>query len=684
MGGAIRRRRQQTPEQIARVRRTHVAWLAMVVFLVFAASLGGGFVWTDREDLLQGAHRLTDLEDVRDALLSTRADYRARVLGGQADSGSGSWQPLTLLSNSVSWALWGDCAFCFHLENLLLHLLTVVGLYALGRHLLSQRRHGPRLAGWAAALYALHPATVSTVAWIGGRPYLLATALMIWGLVAFSRLQATSNSHHRQLRRWLAATTILATLAMLAHETAYLMPVLALLIAAAASRERNRPAFSGIAWPRLLALGLIVVVLLSILGYRSLVMGGIQFSGTYPSSNLFDNIGTALRHFWYLLEQTVLPAEPAISDVWPVTQGWGVKESAALLGLLALIAGTAFALTIGHPAAVGVAWFLICIVPGVGVFPSDHYHNSHTLYLATWGLAFAFVQGIYRLWRPVGRQLMPGSEGLVLVPMLLVLGLISTFSSVRWWDHKRLFESEVATDPYYMEGRLELAKAALEERNPGGALNHLMAAFEAAQDKAFTGYWSPLQAYVLLGRAYHELGQHSEAAASLGSALEIEPEHPEAVYRLGLAQLALGNLEQAEQVLRAAATASRPNPDAAAALGVVLALRGQFAEAEPLLQQALQGGTGEQHRVHGAMALVLVAQERLADAAAALQAALAVKEDAEQRARLAWVLWQLGQHARAREEFNVALQTDESGNAYIDWVGTQIRLDGTVPVTPAE
>ena len=41
-----------------------------------------------------------------------------------------------------------------------------------------------RIAAWGAAIYAVHPATVTTVAWIGGRSELLAAAFAIWCLVS--------------------------------------------------------------------------------------------------------------------------------------------------------------------------------------------------------------------------------------------------------------------------------------------------------------------------------------------------------------------------------------------------------------------------------------------------------------------------------------------------------------------
>jgi Flp pilus assembly protein TadD len=678
------RNRNRSPEQVARTRRIHLLWLSLVVFLVFAASLGGGFVWSDREDILGGAHRLTGSEDVYRALVQTRDAYRARESGALELEPEGSWQPLTLLSNSLSWGLWGDCASCFHLENLLFHLLTAIGLYALGRHLLAHRRNGHRLAAWSAALFAVHPATVSSVAWIGGRPYLLASLLMVLSLVAFSRLQATTNAYHRHLRRWLIAAPGLAVLAALAHETAFLLPLLALLVASAASRERGRSALTGIAPVRLASLGLIVAALLLVVAYRTLVMGGIGFSGSYPTDSFAGNLGTGLRHFWYLVDQTLLPTEPVVSDAWPVTLSWGATEVLALLGLLLVLGATGYGLYLGHPAAVGTAWFLLAIVPGVGLFPSDHYHNSHTLYLATWGLTFAFVVGVYQLWRPVGRQLMPGSEGLIMIPVVLLLGLLSAFSTVRWWDHDRLFEGEIATDPHYMEGRLELAKSALARGDAGSAVNHLMAAFEAAQDKQFTGYWRPAEGYLLLGTAYMRLDRHTEAANSFNSALELAPGKVEIQHGLALAQIALGNLNEAEALLRTLASGdSALAATAGGDLGAVLAMRGQTTEAEPLLLTALQSPGGDRFLLHRAMARVHIDLGRYQAALNELESALEVREDAEERARLAWVAWHLGERERAEREINLALQTDESENAYVSRVWREIGEAGKTSAGPS-
>lgn len=667
-----RHRNRQTPEQQSRSRRKHIIWLSLLVLIVYASALGGDFVWSDREDLLQGEYRITSLADLGLALSASDEAYRLRDSRGAGAPSVGSWQPLTIISNSLSWALWRDCAFCFHLENILLHALVVIGLYALGRHLLSRRRHGNRVAAWAAAVYAVHPATVPSVAWIGGRNYLLAALFSVWSLVIFTRLQATTKSHQGHVNRWLGILALGTLAAMLADGMAYMLPLVALLVAAYESGERGRTALKGISPVRLRALILVVAVLVLLLIYRSLMLGGLGLGENHPSISEFKNIGTALRHFWGLVELAMLPSEPIISDAWRITLRWGTGEVAALLGLLLVVAATLTGLRFRHPAAFGTAWFLLWLVPGVGIFPGDHYHNSQAVYLALWGLVFALVFALFRLWRPVGRQLMPGSEAVVFVPLILVLGVITGFSNARWWSHTGLFESEIASDPHYIEGRVELAKVALERQQPAAALNHMLAAIEASNDTQYAGYWPASQGYRLLGQAQWELELYEDAKGSFHAALEAAPGDARSLHWLGVAQLSTQDFGAAESSFRQALDARPAFADAEADLGVALAAQDRFVEAHPLLAQAIQRGLGNPRR-YKALARTMIDAGDYEGAAQQLSLSLALREEPTERARLAWVSWKLGRGEQARGHLDMALQSEEQTSEYVEWVRVQLQ-----------
>ena len=137
-----RKRQRETPQQIARTRRRHIWALVALSLLVYVSALPGEFVWTDHQDILQGEYRLTDWNDVGDALTLPASQYRARFDGAAPDLQKGAWQPAAILSNTLSWWLWGDCKVCWHLETLLWHLLVVIGLYVVGRQVLAQQRLG--------------------------------------------------------------------------------------------------------------------------------------------------------------------------------------------------------------------------------------------------------------------------------------------------------------------------------------------------------------------------------------------------------------------------------------------------------------------------------------------------------------------------------------------------------------
>jgi tetratricopeptide (TPR) repeat protein len=672
MPGKRRKSRRKTPEQLALTRKLHLIGLSLLVVLVFASSLLGSFVWTDHDDILKGGYRITSLDDLHAVVTTTRDAYRLRIDGASADPTSGNWQPVVALSNSLSWGIWGECAFCFHLENLLLHLLTVIGVYALARHLLAQRRHGHRIALWSAALFAVHPATVTSVAWIGGRSYLLAGVFAVWSLVLFTRLQATTKSQREHTRRWLVLSTLTAMAAYLSNEMTFVLPLAAFMVAAFESRERGRHFAGGISPLRLQGIALISGALLLVLLYRSFVIGGIQAAGDYPSASTLDNIGTALRHFWYLFESAAVPGEPVLSDAWKISHGWGSTEVAALLGMLVLLVLIGLGLRINHPSAFGVAWFVIWIVPGAGFFPSDHYHNPHALYLASWGLALAFGYGLFVLWRPLGRQLLPGSEAVVYAPLILVLGVMTALSNARWWDNSGLFEAEIAHDPYYIEGRLELADVALTKGDAEAALNHVLTAIEAARNDAYTGYWSPRDGFLLLGRAQRDLGLYHESAGSLKLALEERPGDARVLYHLGVTHIALDEHEEAETALREALRSQPELSEARADLGVAFSGQGRFADAEPLLREAIAQGKGNQRR-HRALALSLIERGDLAAAAEQLEAALMIKETVDERARLAWISWRLGNTDKAYQDLNMAMQMEETMSPYLEWVQQQFN-----------
>jgi predicted negative regulator of RcsB-dependent stress response len=89
------------------------------------------------------------------------------------------------------------------------------------------------------------------------------------------------------------------------------------------------------------------------------------------------------------------------------------------------------------------------------------------------------------------------------------------------------------------------------------------------------------------------------------------------------------------------------------------------------LSSALDQGLGTFER-HTAMAQTMIDAGELSEAADQLEAALALRESADERARLAWVSWRLGRTDKAMSDLNMALQFEETSSDYVEQVRREI------------
>jgi hypothetical protein len=89
-------------------------------------------------------------------------------------------------------SLFGLWAGGHHIGNVLLHAVNAVLVLALGRQL----GLGPPAALVVAAVFAVHPAQVESVAWVSERKTVLSMCFMLLSLLAYLRWQAASRGRH--------------------------------------------------------------------------------------------------------------------------------------------------------------------------------------------------------------------------------------------------------------------------------------------------------------------------------------------------------------------------------------------------------------------------------------------------------------------------------------------------------
>jgi protein O-mannosyl-transferase len=182
--------------------------LAMATFALYLPSLQNGFInYDDPAYVTKNLHVQQGI-----TLESISWAFRATV--------EANWHPLTWISHMVDFQLFQLNPGGHHLTNLLLHILNVVLLFLLLRNATG---HIWRSA-FVAALFALHPLNVESVAWIAQRKSLLCTLCMFLAIWAYYRYV-----HRPNLLRYTAVAGFL-TLALMAKPMVVTLPFVLLLL----------------------------------------------------------------------------------------------------------------------------------------------------------------------------------------------------------------------------------------------------------------------------------------------------------------------------------------------------------------------------------------------------------------------------------------------------------------------
>lgn len=145
----------------------YLAPALLLLFTVFGQTLGFDFVnWDDDVNVLEN-HAVTTID--------WRAIWTETVIG--------NYNPLSISTFALEYALVGESARLYHFNNLLLHAVCVALVYVLGRRL----RLTPPAAGLLAALFAIHPMRVESVAWVTERKDVLFGAFYFGALLVYER-----------------------------------------------------------------------------------------------------------------------------------------------------------------------------------------------------------------------------------------------------------------------------------------------------------------------------------------------------------------------------------------------------------------------------------------------------------------------------------------------------------------
>jgi hypothetical protein len=451
-----------------------------------------------------------------------------------------NWFPLTWISFEMDATLYGQGAAGYHRTNVLLHTAAVVLLFLA----LDRMTNAPWRCAVVAALFAVHPLRVESVAWVAERKDVLYALFWMLSLLAYAWYTSRPT-----WSRYLAVLVSFALGLMSKPMTVTLPAVLLLLDWWPLGR------LNGVSRRTLVRLGLekapffllaAGVVLLTLRSQNPLV----RTLEEYP---LGVRVSNAVVSYVRYLALLVWPADLAVFYPHPgrSLSWWYVTGCACIL--LALTAAAVRLARLCPYFLVGWLWFLGTLVPTIGLVQLTNQAMANRFtYIPSVGVLLAVVWGIADL---AGRRarLAAGAVAVVAVGACIP----ATWMQLSYWRSNRSLWTRAleVTGDVNPTAHNHLGGVLLEEGDLDGAEAHFVAA--TRQEPTYT------QAWYNLGLIHARRKRPDLAVPCFEAAVRSNPGHASALHALGLALEMSGRSEEARAcfareraVLAAGATAA--------------------------------------------------------------------------------------------------------------------------------
>jgi protein O-mannosyl-transferase len=495
---------------------------------------------------------------------------------------SSNWHPLTWISHMLDCELYGLQPAGHHATNLFFHVVNTLLLFLA----LKRMTGAVWRSAFVAALFALHPFHVESVAWVAERKDVLSTFLLLLTILAYARYVAQPR-----LARYLLVALLFA-LGLMAKPMLVTLPCLLLLLDFWPLR-RPPPT-------------------VKVFGHEISIRepsGDQPAAGTPPGRLVLEKLpllalscASSAVTLWAQTESIVvnLPitmraanavlscARYVAKTIWPVHLyvNYPYPRTLSILHLMvaAVLLGSASVLAIQHARArpyllTGWFWFLVALLPVIGLLQvgfqslADRY-----TYIPLIGLFIVLAWGGYDLaerWRlpPVAI----GAAGVLVLGACIPL----TIAQVSCWNNSvTLFEHALRFDRNNFIAQYNLAVTLMEQGKLDAAGGHFAAAAKVIPSYA--------QAHSSLGQVLIGQGRFEEAIDPYRTALRYNPKLAGAHYGLGVALHHRGGTAEATEHLMTAIELAPDFWEARDELGLVLAEEGRSADAVGHLSEAVR------------------------------------------------------------------------------------------------
>ena len=480
--------------------------LIAAVFLVYQPAWQGGFIWDDSGHV------------TRPELRSWYGLFRIWFDLGATQQ----YYPLLHSAFWVQYWLWGDATLGYHLVNILLHAMAAVMVA-----LILRRLEIPG-AFLAAAIFALHPVHVESVAWITELKNTLSAVFYLGSAMVYLRFD---QQRRTPLYLWALGLFVLGLLSKTVTAT---LPAALLVIF---WWQRGRLSWRKDVLPLLpfFLLGAAAGIFTAWVERTLIGAQGSEFA--IPA---LERILIAGKAIWFYLGKLFWPAN--LIFIYP---RWVTSQAAAWQYLFP---AAAFALVVAlwalrrrwrGPLA-GLLFFVGTLFPVLGFFNVYPFIYSfvadHFQYLASLGIITLVAAGIAMLLKRLQLWRRPAGYA-ICVLLLLTLATLTWRQSRMYTDIMTLYQTTIDLNP----------TCSMAYNNRGIIYNDLGNYKQAIEDYGRAIEINPgfAEFYINRGVAYYFLGNYKQAIEDYGRAIEIKPGNAQAYNNRGNAHARLGNYKQA-------------------------------------------------------------------------------------------------------------------------------------------
>ncbi len=531
-----------------------------------------------------------------------------------------NWHPLTWISHALDCQLYGMNPLGHHATNLLLHIANVLLLFWILVHMTKSRWQ----SAFVAALFAVHPLHVESVAWIAERKDVLSTFFWMLTMLAYVRYTESPT-----LRRYLPVMAAYG-LGLLAKPMLVTLPFALVLLdywplgRSDQSSVISHQSGKGVPGTRhrapwhlvlekvpLFALAAASCAITFIAQRTGGSVAGLEIS---PA----QRIGNALVSYVCYMVKMLWPSGLACFYPRASIQTWQ-----ALLSGMTLLGMTVLAIRMARRRPyllTGWLWYVGTLVPVIGLVQvgmqsmADRYTYIPLIgifIMLAWGVPELLGKGEREKGRkgelqpstsnaqcsrkksrrqpstinhqpfPITRHLSPVTAPLVAtaIAIVVILATCTNLQARHWHDSTTLFEYAIAVTEGNYIAHNNLGQILTSERRFDEAIAHYRKALETDPDPGLT--------YSNLGAALAETGHFDEAMENFRLSVKSDPECAEGHTNLGRGLCLQGKSDEAMKHLSIALKLDPENPMPHLAMGELIGRMGHFNKAIPEFEKAI-------------------------------------------------------------------------------------------------